>query len=376
MSAIADKQAWEEYREQELQAIRPILKELGFSFDEKQVHIGGERYLMAGKRDVGGGGYKLVLTGTRNDNTQRVIIKVSQTEGGIREIEREHETSELLHAIEFASHTFHSPDELLYMKHGPYRIRITAYVAEDQAFFDRSLDEQFFLALQALEAQEGVHATTSKHATIIRDVFGIVDANGYLTSYKTFSSEARTALPDAELTSALTRGEKFLTENKTTIERYYGFLTHADFVPNNMRVSGKKLYLLDYASMHFGNKYESWARFINFMIQHNPELEKILSTYVRENRGEEEYLCLRLMRVYKIAFLLNYYAQALHKTDGSLQELTRERLRFWIEAMNAVLDDAPVPKEIVDNYLSILTSLRTTEEKARQREMLGKKIWV
>ena len=41
------------------------------------------------------------------------------------------------------------------------------------------------------------------------------------------------------------------------------------------------------------------------MVHHNPDLEKILSEYVRANRGEEEYLSLRLMRVYKLGFLSN-----------------------------------------------------------------------
>lgn len=377
MSAIAEKRAWEEYREQELLAIRPVLKRLGFTIDETQVHIGGERYLMAGKRDVGGGGYKLVLTGVRDNDGKKVIIKISRSAEGIREIEREHATSSLLHAIEFASHIFHSPDEILYAKEGSYRIRVTAYITEDQAFFDRTLDEQFFLALQALEAQEGVHATTSKHATIIRDVFGIMSADEYLSSYQTFSAEARASAPDnTELAEVLTRGEAFLKEHKTVIERYYGFLTHADFVPNNMRVSGKKLYLLDYASMYFGNKYESWARFINFMTHHHPELENILSRYVRENRGEEEYLCLRLMRVYKLAFLLRFHTGAFLLSQGNLKELSRERVTFWTESLRAVLEDRPIIETILSHYLARLDTLRSEDEKARQREMLGKKIRV
>ena len=81
-----------------------------------------------------------------------------------------------------------------------------------------------------------------------------------------------------------------MEEHRTVIERYSGFLTHNDFVPHNLRVSGKEVYLLDYSSMLFGNKYESWARFLNFMIHHNRPLELALANYVRTNRGEEEYL--------------------------------------------------------------------------------------
>lgn len=377
MKAIDAKGAWEEYRARELRSATPFLDTLGFILDEKQVHIGGERYLMAGARDVGGGGQKLVLTGRRKDDNLQVIIKVSSDPAGMREIEREHDARSILRTIEFAVRAFHSPKELLYTKEGRYRIYVTTYVKESVPFFDHSLDEQFFLALHALETQEGVHATTRDHASRIKNVFGIADVDTYLASYHAFAQGAEQANPDdAAMARALARGEEFLHAHRVVIERYSGFLTHADFVPNNMRVSGNEIYLLDYASMYFGNKYESWARFINFMIQHNTALEHLLVRYVRENRGAEEYLSLRLMRVYKIGFLLRYYSRALNESAGDLHTLTLERIRFWTEALSAVLEDRPVSPEFIEHYWSRMERLRSEEEKDRQRQMLGDHIRV
>ncbi len=332
---------------------------------------------MAGARDVGGGGKKLVLTGRRTSDQERVVIKVSSDPAGIKEIERERNTRTTLHKLEFASHAFHSPKELLFEMHGPYRVYITAYIEEARSFFEHSLDEQFFLALRALETQEGVHATTEKHAAAVHGTFGMTDADTYIASYRNFAEEARIANQgDTVMANELDRGERFLEAHRTVIARYCGFLTHADFVPNNMRVSGNEIFLLDYASMHIGNKYESWARFINFMIHHNTKLEELLIRYVRENRGEEEFLSLRLMRVFKLAFLLRYHTQALHQSTGDLYKLIQQRIIFWTAALTAVLDDKPVPQEIIDTYVGHMEALRSEEEKARQRQMLGKHIRV
>jgi hypothetical protein len=374
----ANATSWEDYRDKELGQIVPILSRLGFSLDDTQLHIAGERSLMmARKRDVGGGGYKLVLTGKRDADGKKVVIKVSSTEGGKEEIGREREMCKDLHQIEFAYRTFDSPKEILFVHEGPLCIHITEYIVQDRSFFEHTLQEQFFLALQALEAQEGVHATTSRHKALVHHTFGISAPDAYLSSYETFAREAVASDPsNRALAEALARGTQFMYEHKTTLARFGGFLTHADFVPNNFRIAGGRLYLLDYASIHFGNKYEGWARFINFMNHHNVELEKTLVEYVKKNRSADEYLSLRLMRVYKIAFLLRFYAQNKHLTEGNLLELTKERVVLWTAALNAVLNDTDIPAETIQHYLARMSELRTEDEKARQREMLGKKIRV
>lgn len=374
MNAMESKAAWEQYRDTELLAIRPILSELGFALDKQQVHIGGERYLMAGARDVGGGGKKLVLTGERTHDHKRVVIKVSSAPAGIQEIERERASRILLHTLNFAQYAFSSPEELLYVKRDGRLIFITSYIEEERTFIEHELEEQFFLALHAFETQEGVHATTSAHTQTIKDTFGIVGAADYLSLFEKFRKNAISSDPDnAKLADVFTRASAFLKENKTVIERYSGFLTHSDFSPQNLRVHNRTLFLLDYASIYFGNKYESWARFINFMTQHNPALERMLVEYVRKNRSEEEYLSLRLMRVYKLGFLLQFWTDSLAKTEGDLHELVRLRVSFWTETMRAVLDDTPVPEELVHSYLVQQAKLRSEEEKMRQREILARK---
>lgn len=373
MGANEEREAWERYVASELRDAEPILTSLGYALDEEQVHIKGERYLMARPRDVGGGGKKLVLSGRRISDNTRVVIKVSSDQAGQREIERERDARELLHTLNFARRTLFTPQEYLFVHRGKHLISITEYVSQDQPLLLRSLEEQFFLMLQALGIQEGVHATTSAHADVIRRAFGIAAADRYLSEFEQFHTKAlQSATDNAELAEVFNRASVFLQEHATDIERYCGFLTHADFVPNNLRVSDHTIYLLDSASLHFGNKYESWARLLNFMIHHNHELEQVLSRYVRENRGEEEYLVLRLMRVYKIGFLLMYYAQALERTEGPLHSLTEARLSFWIDAMRAMLDDLPISAERIASYLEKQQALRSDEERARQREMIGR----
>lgn len=364
---------WEEYRTRALHAIEPVLGRLGFMLDERQVHLGGERFLMTGKRDVGGGGQKLVLTGTRITDGARVVIKASNEPQGIAEVERERRCREVLHAIDFAVRAFKTPHELYYGTHGDYVISVTEYIEQERGFIEYPLEEQFFLALRALETQEGVHATTSSHTNIIKTVFGMVEAADYLRNFETFTERVHTTLPErVELVMLFKKAGTFLSTHRTTIERYSGFLTHADFVPNNLRVKGHDIFLLDYASIHFGNKYESWARFLNFMVHHNPALERLLVTYVQKNRSEEEYVSLRLMRVYKLGFLLAFYAESLKKTSGDLQELIERRITLWSAVMQAVLEDKPTPHEVVESYLSELERLRSDDEKARQKELLGR----
>jgi|CXWL01.1.fsa_nt_gi hypothetical protein len=373
MGASDEKKAWDAYRERELRDAEPLLKKLGYTLDEKQVHTGGERYLMAGARDVGGGGRKLVLTGRRISDQSRVIIKVSSEPAGIREIERERASRVLLHSLNFATSTFSSPEELLFQKQDGRILFITSYIEEELTFIEHELEEQFFLALHAFETQESVHATTSAHAQTIEETFGIVGAKEYLELFETFRTNAISSDPENErMREVFNRTFAFLHEHRTVIERYSGFLTHSDFSPQNIRIRNRTLFLLDYASMYFGNKYESWARFINFMTQHNPALERMLVEYVRKNRGEEEHLSLRLMRMYKLGFLLQFWTAALAKSEGDLHALVRLRVSFWTEALDAVLRDTPISEDLLHSYLKKQATLRSDEEKARQREILAR----
>lgn len=157
-----------------------------------------------------------------------------------------------------------------------------------------------------------------------------------------------------------------IKENEETLDRYGGFLTHWDFVPQNFRIRNKRLYLLDHSSIRFGNKYESWARFLNFMTLYNPELAGALVEYVRRNREPEELKSLKLMRLYRLVELIRYYAAWLMNTEENLYELTRARIAFWTNVLDAVLHDREVSMEAIRDYRTKRDALRSDEEKKRQ----------
>ncbi len=365
---------WAVYRDEELQRVTPLLRELGLVLDDEQVHTRGDRALFSGVQDVGAGGRKLVLTGSRIEDGKRVVIKATREEGGKRELERERTCRRVLRGLNFARNTFSEPEELLVTLREGYLIVVSEYIHEDLTLLEHSIEEQFFLVVRALEAQEGVHVTTSSHALAIESAFGLIGARDYLERFQGFCREVeRIKTSNAALARTLVRATEFLKHHTTLIERYCGFLTHSDFSPQNLRIRDRRLYLLDYASMHFGNKYESWARLMNFMTQHNPTLERYLAEYVRANRGEDEYLCLRLMRVYKLGFLIQLWARVARESEGAQHELMNERVAFWTTAMEAVLEDTPVPIEVVRVFNEATHRLRSPEEKARQREILMRK---
>ena len=364
------QQKWEKYRRHELAAALPMLQKLGFELEPEQPHTLGERFLMAGKRDVGGGGYKLVLLGTRISDGKKVVVKISSDREGMREIHTEREAREILRILKFAYQTLHAPSEILYITGGTHTISATAHIDQEQAFLSRPIKEQFDLSLQAFKAQESVHATAYSHTRAIRKIFDIWGVKEYLDSFRT--SCAATLKDDPSnhaLAESLAKAERFLVEHCDTVEQYCGFLTHADFVPHNLRVYQGSVYLLDSASLHFGNKYESWARFLNFMLLYNRPLEQALLQYVHDNRTPEEELSLRLMRIYKLGKLLEYHAGTLPQTSGDLHALSKKRVEFWREVLESLLEDTPLAQEVIARYQRERDLLRSEEEKKRQEAL-------
>lgn len=327
----------------DLKNLPPLLKRLGYTLDAEQPHISGERFLM--QKD------KWVLAG--NDaGGKKVIIKVSRLPGGQAEIRREKNARDLLSYVAFAHEAILFPKELFYGENGEYLFLITDYIEQPSMFVEYTLEEQFFMALRAFEAQEGFNATTFEHLKSIDKVFPIRYARDYFEMFKKFKEVPPRAL-------------EFLTSHKQLIDAYSNYLVHTDFVPHNFRVTGKKLYTLDAAAVEFGNKYEGWARFQNYMTIHNPELERLLAQYILKNRGEEDYLNLRLMRTYKIGFIINYYVESLPKTEGDLKQLTEKRIAFWKKVLESVLDDTPLSPDLVEEYKGKRDNLRSNEEKKR-----------
>lgn len=362
MSTEQNNQSWRQNYKQELQKIVPILDSLNIVLDESQVHISGERYYLNNK--------KLVLIGEDIKNKKRIVIKTGLDSDSINEILTERKCREILKKINFASHVFLSPEELFFINRSDFVIFITTYIEQERTFLERPTQEQFFLALKTFEAQEGLHATTYEHASVISKTFGIWNAKDYLKNFDVYRNEIALKLSENnKLKTLLAEAFDFLNKNSEIINLYSGFLVHWDFVPHNVRIVNRDVYFLDHSSMRFGNKYESWARFINFMTLYNPELESILIEYIKNNRSQEETSSLQLMRIFRLTELIKYYVDTLKNLSGNLLTLNKKRIDFWSNALEAVLHNQSMRKEIIDEYKTTRDSLRSEDEKQRQKNL-------
>lgn len=363
------EQDWKAYVAQEEKRVAPILAHLGFELDAYQPQTIGERHLT---RPVGGG-RKTVFFGRRVKDGMRVVVKTSSEEKGIAELAHERRSRTMLANLGFAYAAFSLPEILGFDERAG--ILISEYIEQDMPFLERPLNEQFVLALESFKAQESAHAVTAGHWESLASLMGPADYYIKPGEYRKIEQYAQdivgASLDDeglkSKLESALDQAIDLIRKDETALERYDGFLTHWDFIPQNFRIRDGKLYLLDLTSVRFGNKYEGWARFINFMTLYNPPLAEALVAYVRLNRAPEELLCLKLMRLYRLVELLRYYATWLGKTEGNLRTLTLARIAFWTEALTAVLDDAPLDPATVQQYKEQRDSLRSEDEKKRQQ---------
>ncbi len=368
MPSDTAQQAWKKYQEHELSILTPVLEKLGFELEPLQPHAGGERYLMQAVTTASG--KKLILLGRRTQDGMRVVIKTTNDENGIRELEHERECRRVLQEINFAYQVFHSPVELFFGECEGRRISIQQFIEQESTFLARPLKEQFALALKAFKAQEGAHATTYGHERLIKKTFGTRSAVEYLRAFEEFKKNTLHAFPsDTATRDLLDEASKQLTEGRETIGQYCGFLTHTDFVPHNIRVKDGEIYLLDHSSLRFGNKYEGWARFLNFMTLYNPPLERALTEYIRLNRTPEESISLKLMRIYRLGEIIWYYTSTLKNCSGDLRTLNEERIRFWTRILAAVLRDETVSTKVLDDYRRTRDALRSEDEKLRQKDL-------
>lgn len=359
--------AWETYRNEELARIQPILNAQGLILDTYQPHVQGERYLMQAVTTESG--RKLILLGTRMSDGIRVVIKATSDVAGIREIEHERLCRKVLGEIQFAYRVFTTPEELLFYKKSGVSMSVQRYIDQECAFLDRPLEEQFAYALDAFKAQESAHAATYEQSRLVTKTFGSHHAKDYLDSFARFSFEIQSYLNDAHIQDVLSQAHSYLTEHARTIEQYSGFLTHTDFVPHNFRIADGKIYLLDHSSLRFGNKYEGWARFLNFMTLHNRPLENALISYVRENRTKEEVLSLSLMRIYRLGEIISYYVQNTKRSEGDLKTLNAARIHFWTNVLIATLHGQAVSDDVIESYTHLRDSLRSKEEQERQKNL-------
>lgn len=364
MRANEKQETWVKWRDNELERARTQLQEKRFILDDEQVHISGERFLVSGR--------KLVLTGKREGDTLPIVIKWSTDMAGVEEIRDEHRRREILNNIHFANRTMRFPKELYFDDAGSSIVLVSEYIAQEKIFVQLPISEQFFFALSALESQEGTHVATHEHERLLLSMGAAMGHDDYLKQFDAWCENIAVRTPSLhKLHGSLKQARAFLHVNRHSIGRYCGILTHTDFVPHNLRVAGRQIFTLDHTSLIIGCKYESWARFINFMALYNPELERMLLRYVKENRGEDEYLCLRAMRIYKLGFLLQHHVAAHEISEGNLHLLTGERITFWTHILNSVLHDTIPSPEIIAHYKSRAIELRTPEETKRHQDISG-----
>lgn len=349
-------QTWEAYKTRLLAKLAPTLASLNYTLDDLQPHTKGERHVI----QAVGGGRKLVLLGHAANGT-RVVIKVADEPEGIRELEHERACRVVLERIRFAYGEFFAPAELFFGERDGLLVSVTEFVAQDEPFLERPVEEQFAIALKAFKAQEGAHATTAAHRVWVARSFGEIHAAQYCANARAYVRD----IGSENLVFA--RAVELLCENQETLDRYGSFLTHWDFLPQNFRIKGDKLYLLDQSSLRFSNKYEGWARFVNFMELYNPPLARALARYVADNRAPEERLSLKLMRAYRLLELVLHHTLLLPKTTGNLHALSAARVAFWTRVLACVLDDRNVPTETVDAYKAKRDALRSNDEKVRQQ---------
>ena len=361
------KQTWMRYCEKECVVLIPLLSHLGYTLDLEQPLIGGEKYLMRAVTTESG--RKLILLGTRASDGKRVIIKTASDTDGRVEIECEIGARRALEKMQFAYNVFFSPEELLLHEENGFFIFIQEYLQPEIPFLERQTSEQFTLALNAFKAQESAHAATFEHIRETQKIFGNQkDSGDYLLAFAGFQDEVKRILPEAIKThNLMDEAYTILKKHSDTVDQYSGFLTHTDFVPHNFRVVQERIYLLDHSAIRFANKYEGWARFINFMELYNAELARILEKYVLDNRAPEEVISLRLMRLYRLGEIIFYYCDKLPKSEGPLLELNRARFDLWSHVLETNLKGTTPDSRVLADYKQTRGSLRSEDEVKRQK---------
>lgn len=358
---MSESNKWEDKINSELKYISTLLDKKGFHLTENQPHISGERFLMTKE--------KLVLIGVDKNTGKKVIIKISNHEEGKKEITLEHKICSALNKIAFTNNRVLLPKEILFSREEEYSFWISEYIEQDRVFSTYSLEEQFFMIMRVFDMQESFYADTYENLKSISGIFSIYNANRYLEDFTDFLTVASEKTgKNFDLIKKLKDSYSLIESNKEIIDMYCGYLTHTDLAPGNTRINYGNIYLIDLSSMLFGNKYEGWARFLNWATIYSPNLEKNIIEYIKTNKDPDEYLSLRLMRIYKAAFLINYYIKSLDKTSGNLHLLTKKRLELWSTILNHLLDDKPVPIQIVYEHLDDCKRLRSPEEIERQKE--------
>lgn len=339
-----------------------LLESLGFSIEKDQPYIGGEHFAFSKK--------KLVLLGRQTNNEKRQVIKISNDPEGAAEILQEHKCRVALKKINSSRFVFFFPEELFFEQKNGYTISATEFIKQENSFLDLPLTKKVSLALKSLQAQETIKIDQYQKDDSVSRAFEIWNAQSYLEAVDRYSYDIDLFLPKDKKTKALfAETRNFFTDNLETVDLFSGFLMHWDFNPNNFRVNKDNLYFLDLSSFRFGNKYESWGRFANFMTLYDRPLENEIAEYVKKNRAQKESLSLKLLRAFRLLELIRHHANIFQKSSGNLAFLSKARVDFWGKALEALMENKILDRQTVEEYKNQRDNLRSEKEKQRQKEI-------
>lgn len=367
MSNSELQKEWVSYVASMQEQARALLAPLNIELDEHQPHTMGERFLMQAVTTTSG--KKVILLGKNTETEQRCVVKITTDKAGKQEINHERKARTFVQSLDFNYENFSVPQEIVQIESGDYLMNVQEYIEQTGPFLKRPIEEQFDFALQGFSCQGGTRATTSRHFKRINSVFGNRDITKYKSHLNSFKTTTKNYSIEGSDNSLIESAVSHLFQNAERIEQYGNFLTHTDFVPHNFRIRQSKIFLLDFSSLTFGNKHESWARFLNFMTLYNRELESLLLRYVETNRSWEERESLQLMRLYRLCEIIAYYSKKSSLTEDKLGELNKQRVQFWTDVLRAEIEDKRVDEAIVSAYQKERDRLRSEDEKIRQTEL-------
>lgn len=284
------------------------------------------------------------------------------------EIKQEKKVRDIISSFKPFKKAILLPKEIYFGEKGNHQIFVTEFIPQERVFISLPLRKQFTTIVKTFTKREVLNGKTFDVVRTKFKSFPFLKARDYLKNFKEFQSSILKNYRTPVIEEATREGHKLLKNNKSIIEDHCDHLVHTDFAPHNFRVRGGKLYTLDCSAFLFGHKYEELARLLNYMVIHNSALEKKLNKYIFEKRGREEFLSLKLMRIYKIHHLLKFYSDALSKTKHDLLALTTHRVEFWKDVLRCVMQDRQIDGKILKVYLKNRDHLRSAEEKKRQRE--------
>ncbi len=345
----------------ELNTLAHNLK-LNLKLDQDQPNIKGERFLMSGK--------KVVLIGELDN--KRSVIKYSDDASGIAEMISERENKKKFLDLDFIKSKFFFPQELYWHNNGSQALLISEYIDQGVSFITLPNAKQFKLIINLLESLEGVYIITTSHLKQINKFKDIKSVDTYLKEYDSWQGTVKKLRSDdKELITLLATCRAKLIDNYDNIKITSNYLTHTDLVPHNFRIRGDDIYFLDHTSLTFGNKYEAWARMINFMSIYNRELEHNLIEYIRRNRKAGEYEAFKAIRYYKLLQLIEYNSKSYEKSGGDLRSLCNSRIKLFKRILIATLNDSQLSEEDHAEFHQDLKKYRTKDEIERQKSIYG-----